>query len=110
MGGLATNLAAYLAFSFLIFAFGLTAALGRRSAIGIFMGVELMLNGAALNFVAFQSLRRGAVESARLHGQVFALFIIVLAAIETAVALAIVLRTFGATRNVEADRADGLRG
>lgn len=108
---LASNLPAYLAFSFLLFAFGIVAALSRKSAIGIFMGVELMLNAAAINFVAFQVLRRGVIENERwLHGHMFSLFVIVLAAIEAAVALAIVLRIFGSKQNIDPDRATELRG
>ncbi|MEO5667792.1 MAG: NADH-quinone oxidoreductase subunit NuoK [Bdellovibrionota bacterium] len=111
MAGLATHLPAYLIFSAMLFSFGLIAALGRRSTIGIFMGVELMLNGAGLNFVAFQTLRAGVIANDNwLHGHIFALFVIILAAIEAAVALAIVLRTFGTRQTIEADRADELRG
>jgi NADH:ubiquinone oxidoreductase subunit K len=111
MAGLATYLPAYLVFSLMLFSFGLIAALARRSAIGIFMGVELMLNGAALNFVAFQALRKGVIANdSWLHGHIFSLFIIVLAAIEAAVALAIVLRIFGSRQTIDADRADRLRG
>jgi len=111
MAGLATNLPAYLIFSLVLFSFGLVAALGRRSAIGIFMGVELMLNAAAVNFVAFQVLRKGVIANdSWLHGHIFSLFIIILAAIEAAVALAIVLRTFGSRQTIDADRADELRG
>ncbi len=111
MAGLATNLPAYLVFSLILFSFGLVAALGRKSAIGIFMGVELMLNAAALNFVAFQTLRKGVVANENwLHGHVFSLFVIILAAIEAAVALAIVLRIFGTRQTIDADRATELKG
>lgn len=111
MEGLATSLPAYLIFSLVLFSFGLVAALARRSAIGIFMGVELMLNGAALNFVAFQALRKGVIANDNwLHGHIFSLFIIILAAIEAAVALAIVLRVFGARQTIDTDRSDELRG
>lgn len=111
MAGLANNPEAYLLFSALIFSFGIVAALARKSAIGIFMGVELMLNAAALNFVAFQVLNKTAVANQTwLHGHMFSLFIIVLAAIEAAVALAIVLRTFGSKQSIDPDKAVELRG
>jgi len=111
MMNLASNLPAFLAFSFLLFSFGIVAALSRKSAIGVFMGVELMLNAAALNFVAFQTLRRGVVENGHwLHGHIFSLFVIILAAIEAAVALAIVLRIFGNRQTIDMDRATELKG
>jgi NADH-quinone oxidoreductase subunit K len=111
MAGLATNLEAYLIFSLILFTFGLIAALARKSSIGIFMGVELMLNAAGLNFVAFQVLRKGVVANdSWLHGHIFSLFVIILAAIEAAVALAIVLRIFGTRQTIDPDRADELRG
>jgi len=111
MSGLANNLVVYLVFSSVLFTFGILAALTRKNAIGVFMGVELMLNAAALNFVAFQSFHRAApFRGAWLHGHVFALFVIILAAIEAAVALAIVLRIFGSSRNIDPDRATELRG
>ncbi len=111
LAGLATNPEAYLLFSLLLFSFGIIATLARKNAIGIFMGVELMLNAAALNFVTFQVLRRGVVANETwLHGHIFSLFVIILAAIEAAVALAIVLRTFGSRQSIDPDRATELRG
>jgi NADH-quinone oxidoreductase subunit K len=111
MLNLASNLPVYLAFSFLLFSFGLVAVLSRKSAIGIFMGVELMLNAAALNFVAFQTLRRGVLENEKwLHGHIFSLFVIILAAIEAAVALAIVLRIFASRQTIDTDRVTELKG
>ena len=56
--GLATDINSYLFFSSILFAFGLFAAITRKNAIALFMGVELMLNAAAINFVAFQSFRQ----------------------------------------------------
>ncbi len=111
MGGIATNLMSYLVFSAILFTLGILAALTRKNAIGIFMGVELMLNAAALNFLAFQAFHRAApLRGTWLHGHVFALFIIILAAIEAAVALAIVLRVFGSSKNIDPDKATELRG
>ena len=111
MAGLATNPSAYLLFSALLFSFGIVAALARKNAIGIFMGVELMLNAAALNFVVFQTLNHSQIANQSwLHGHIFGLFVIILAAIEAAVALAIVLRTFGTRQSIDPDKAVELRG
>lgn len=111
MAGLATNLHLYLSVSTIFFVFGLLSVLTRKNSIGLFMGIELMLNAAAINFVAFQTLTPHSAKLGNwLHGHIFALFIIILAAIEAAVALAIVLRVFGARRNIDPDRATELRG
>lgn len=109
--GVAQNLHLYLTLSALFFVFGVLTVLTRKNAVGIFMGIELMLNAAALNFVAFQTFRKPAVGVDNwLHGHIFALFIIILAAIEAAVALAIVLRIFGMKQSIDPDRATELKG
>lgn len=111
MGGMAQNLNAYLGLSAIFFAFGIVTVLSRRNTIGIFMGVELILNAAALNFAAFQALRKTGTGVAEWpHGHLFALFIIILAAIEAAVALAIVLRIFAVKQSIDPDRAVELKG
>lgn len=69
------------------------------------MGIELMLNAANLNLVAFSRY-----DPSRLQGQVFALFVIVVAAAEAAVALAILLKVFAYFRTVELDEVNRLRG
>jgi NAD(P)H-quinone oxidoreductase subunit 4L len=76
------------------------------------MGIELVLNGANLNFVAFGSplLRADAANSIGLDGQLLALFVIVLAAAEAAVALAIVLCYYNSHATVDVDKADELKG
>lgn len=104
------NLLFYVSVSSALFVFGILAALTRKNAIGIFMGVELMLNAAGLNFVAFQALRKVTTPADVPHGHIFSLFIIILAAIEAAVALAIVLRVFSVHRSIDPDRATELRG
>ena len=78
---------------------GLLTVATRRNAVAILMGVELILNAAALNFVAFAHFVAGAVG-----GMVFALFIIVLAAAEAAIALAIVLAIFRHFHSIDAQR------
>jgi NADH-quinone oxidoreductase subunit K len=83
----------------ILFAAGLYCILTRRNAIGVLLGVELILNGANVNLAAFSHYSAG-----ELGGQIFALFAIVLAAAEAAVALAIVLaiyRTFHESIDME---------
>lgn len=99
----------YLTVSALLFAFGIGCVVYRRNSVAILMGIELMLNAAAINFVAFSHFS-GASEHATLDGQIFAIFIIMLAAAEAAVGLAIVLNLFNLFRSVETDQAKLLKG
>ena len=94
----------FLVVSALLFSFGLYAVMTRRNAIGVLLGVELILNSANLNFVAFA--RYGIFS---MDGQLFALFVIILAAAEAAIALAIVLNIFNNFRSINVDEADSLR-
>jgi NADH-quinone oxidoreductase subunit K len=103
---MALSLAHFLVVGALLFALGLVTVATRRSAVGVLMGVELILNGANLNLVAFQRYLGGAGFPA---GHVFALFVIVLAAAEAAVGLAIVLAVFQTSRSIDVRRADLLR-
>jgi NADH-quinone oxidoreductase subunit K len=98
------SLTHYLVVGALLFSFGLLTVATRRNAVGVLMGVELILNGANVNFVAFNHYVVGGVS-----GQVFALFIIVLAAAEAAVGLAIVLTIFQTFRSIDVRNADMLR-
>jgi NADH-quinone oxidoreductase subunit K len=100
------GLSHYLVVAAALFALGLVTVVTRRNAVGILMGVELILNSANLNFVAFNHF----IDPGRLTGQVFSLFVIVLAAAETAVGLAIVLSLFQTFRSIDARDADSLRG
>ncbi len=81
----------------------------KRNALGVLMGIELVLNGANVNFVAFGSeyLRP---QSLGLDGQLIALFVIVLAAAEAAVALAIALNFYNNHTTIDVDKADDLKG
>lgn len=88
----------------LLFALGLVTVASRRNAVAILMGVELMINGAALNFVAFGHYGHGGID-----GQVFALFIIVMAAAGAAVALAIVLALYRGFRSIDTAEAATLK-
>jgi NADH-quinone oxidoreductase subunit K len=96
----------YLLLGALLFVCGALCMAIKRNAIGVLMGVELVLNGASLNFVAFARFNR-AFE---VEGQIFALFIIVLAAAEAAVALAIVLNFYNNHMTVDVDTAEELKG
>ena len=88
-----------------LFVCGVVCMTTKRNGIGILMGVELVLNGANLNFVAF-----ARHTSLGLDGQVVALFVIVLAAAEAAVALAIALNFYNNHLTIDVDRGDELRG
>ena len=79
----------YLLLGAVLFVCGAVCMATKRNAIGILMGVELVLNGATVNFVAFAHYGQGKVT-----GQVFAVFVVVLAAAEATVALAIVLAVY----------------
>ncbi|PIE24807.1 MAG: NADH-quinone oxidoreductase subunit NuoK [Planctomycetota bacterium] len=96
----------YLFVSIFLFLIGLTVILTRRNLIYVLMGIELILNSASLNFVAFGS-HRG--EIGLVDGSLFGLFIIVLAAAEAVIALAIVLNVFGLFASVRTEDPNLLR-
>jgi len=97
-------LSAYLALAALVFAIGLFGVLTRRNAVGILLGIELMLNAVNINLVAFARFR------ADLSGLIFTLFTIAITVAEVAVGLAIVIVIFRVRRTIEADHLDLLRG
>lgn len=88
-----------------LFALGVFTAVTRTNAVGVLMGIELMLNGANVNFVAFH--RHTATPL--LEGQVFSLVVIVVAAAEAAVALGIILAVYANQRSIDVSEADTLR-
>ena len=96
----------YLIIGALLFVCGALCMANKRNAIGVLMGVELVLNGANINFVAFARFN----PAFEIEGQIFALFIIVLAAAEAAVALAIVLNFYNNHMTVDVDSAEELKG
>jgi NADH-quinone oxidoreductase subunit K len=98
------TLSHFLAVAALLFAAGLFTVLTRRNAVAILMGVELMLNGANVNLVAFNRFVVGGMA-----GQTFALFVVVLAAAEAAVGLAIVLSIFHTFKTIDVRAADLMR-
>ena len=89
-----------------LFGCGVVCIATKRNAIGVLMGVELVLNAANVNLVAFARFN----PAFRLEGQVFALMVIVLAAAEAAVALAIILNFYNNHATVDVDEADELKG
>lgn len=95
----------YLLVSAALFSLGVLGVLTRRNAVNVLMGIELILNSANLNLVAFSRFGVG-----NLHGQLFAVFVIVIAAAEVAVALAIVLTMYRLRRSPNLDDATILRG
>lgn len=102
----------YLLLGALLFVCGALCMANKRNAIGVLMGVELVLNGANVNFVAFARFARDAAGHPvfEIEGQTFALFIIVLAAAEAAIALAIVLNFYNNHMSVDVDTAEELKG
>jgi NADH:ubiquinone oxidoreductase subunit K len=102
----------YLVVGAIMFVCGVICMATKRNALGVLMGIELVLNGANLNFVAFGSLylQQNPAMSLNLDGQTIALFVIVLAAAEAAVALAITLNFYNNHATVDVDEADELRG
>jgi len=95
----------YLVLSAALFSLGVLGVLTRRNAVNVLMGIELILNSANVNLVAFSRYGTG-----NLQGQMFAVFVIVVAAAEVAVALAIVLTLYRLRRTPNLDDADMLRG
>ena len=102
----AEALKAYLLLGALLFVCGAVCMAMKRNAIGVLMGVELVLNGGNINFVAFARYN----PTFEVEGQIFALFVIVMAAAEAAVALAIVLNFYNNHMTVDVDSAEELKG
>ena len=103
MDGVSLN--AYLLVGAVLFVCGVVCMATKRNGIGVLMGVELVLNGANVNFVAFSRYMPLGLD-----GQIMALFVIVLAAAEAAVALAIALNYYNSFQTIDVDRGDDLRG
>ena len=83
------GLGAYIAVSAVLFAIGVVCIVARRNMIYVLMGIEMILNAANINFVAFNRFNGDAMD-----GRMFAIFVIILAAAEAAVALGIVLNVY----------------
>ncbi len=102
---LTVGLTQYLVLAAFLFCCGLFVMTTKRNAVGILIGVELVLNAACLNLVAFSRYRVGTID-----GQIATLFIIVLAAAEAAVAIAIFVNYYRMLATIDADKGDELRG
>jgi NADH-quinone oxidoreductase subunit K len=98
------GLTEYLVVSALLFSLGVFAVITRKNAIMVLMGLELILNSANINFLAFS--RFGGMN---INGHIAALFVIILAAAEAAVALAIVLNIYKSFRHINVDEIDDLK-
>ena len=102
MGGLSLN--HFLILGALLFSIGVLCVTVRRNAVGVLIGIEMMLNAANINLVAF-SRWHGNVD-----GAVYAIFVIMLAAAEAAVALAIILNVFDSRDEIDVDEVSSLKG
>ncbi len=103
-GGLVGSLSSYMVVSGVLFVLGVATILTRRNALYVLMGTELILNAANINFVAFARFGGHGID-----GQMMALVVVMLAAAEAAVALAIVLRIFHDFGSIDITRTDSLR-
>ena len=96
----------FLTVSALLFCLGLVIALSKRNAIGVLMGIELMLNSVNITLVAFSRFGEG---SSQIGGHAFVAFIITVAAAEAAVALALAVSVYRSRQTVEVDQLDLLK-
>ena len=100
------SLTAYLFIAALLFSIGIFGLFQRRTLIGMLIAIELMLNGASINFMAFNRF----LAPDPIVGQIYTLFIMGIAAAETAIALSIILALFRTIRSINIERARELRG
>jgi NAD(P)H-quinone oxidoreductase subunit 4L len=100
-----TPISHYLILGAILFAVGMFGVLTRRNAIGILISIEIMLGAVNLNLVAFSRF----MERTTLNGQVFAVFVMTVAAGEAAVGLALILALYRSVRTVFADRFNILK-
>ncbi len=98
------QLESYLIISAIVFVLGIFTILYKKNAVGILMGVELILNSVNLNFIAF-----ARYIDTYINGQLVAIFIIILAASEAAVALAIILNMYRDRRSVDVTKMDEMK-
>ncbi len=101
---LTVGLTHFLVISVVLFSLGMYGVITRKNAIMVLMGIELILNSANINFIAFAKFGNFGLQ-----GQIIALFVIVLAAAEAAVALAIVINIYKIITNINVDEIDSLR-
>lgn len=94
----------YLILAVAIFSLGILSMVTKRNALGILIGVELVLNAANINLVAFSRYQTGAGD-----GHIFAVFVILLAAAEAAIGIAIFMNFYNTLQTIDVDRGDELR-
>ncbi len=99
-------LESYLLLGAAVFAIGLFGALSKKSAILILLSVELMLNAVNINLIAFSNF----ITPLTMKGQIFSIFVIVVAACEVALGLAIVLMLYRRRQTLEVDKYNMLKG
>lgn len=102
---LTIGLTHYLVLAAFMFSCGIFTMTIKRNAVGILIGVELVLNAANVNLVAFSRYHSGGLD-----GQITALFVIVLAAAEAAIAIAIFVNYYGRLATIDVDQGDALSG
>jgi len=95
----------YLSLSAILFCIGIYGAITRRNAIGVLMAIELMFNAANINFVAFSKF----ISPTLLTGQVFAIFVIAIAAAEATVGLAIVILIYRHHKEINVDKINVMK-
>ena len=100
------TIAAYLAIAAALFAAGVLAIATRRNAIGVLIGIELMLNAAALQFAAYGRFRADGLD---VLGQTAAVFVIVVAAAEAAVALALLFAVYRTSTDIDLEQTRELK-
>ena len=98
------GLGAYVAVSAVLFALGVVCIVTRRNMIYVLMGIEMILNAANVNFVAFNRFNGDAMD-----GRMFAIFVIILAAAEAAVALGIILNVYHLFESIKPSDIDLMR-
>ena len=95
----------YLSLSAILFCIGIYGVVTRRNAIGVLMAIELMFNAANINFIAFSKF----ITPALLTGQIFAVFVIAIAAAEATVGLAIVILIYRHHREINVDKINVMK-
>ena len=98
------GLGAYIAVAAVLFALGVVCIVSRRNMIYVLMGIEMVLNAANINFVAFNRFNGDAMD-----GRMFAIFVIILAAAEAAVALGIILNVYHLFESIKPSDIDLMR-
>lgn len=103
------GLKAYLLVAALLFSLGVYCVSTRRNAVSILMGLELILNSANINYVAFSRFLQAQSGASPYSGQIFAIFVIMLAAAEAVIALAIIVAIYRTLGSIKVDEADSLK-